>query len=135
MDEETKRLLKNYSNARRSWEVWCFMVNYEVKAVRFDLGKHFRHDNFLSHYIYLSMKDYYIEMSKVVKKTKNNKDNIFYLLQTQIDSKTERSLEAQKCLDELSGIEVVIQAICTLRDKFYAHLDNCLLYTSPSPRD
>jgi hypothetical protein len=123
MDDSLKRLLKNYSNARRSWEVWCFMVNYNVKTSRVDLPRHFRKDSFLSHYLYLSLKDYYIEMYKIVKYSKKNEDNIFALLQTQIDNKTNRADQAKICLDELNKIESIIKTICNIRDKFYAHLD------------
>lgn len=125
MESNLKRLLKNYSNARRSWEAWCFMVNVGVKTPRFDIATHIKNDSFLSLYLYLSMKDFYIEMYKVIKKSKNinNKDNVFLLLETIIKTNPEKSEQAKLNLSELEKIQPIIDTMCNLRDKFYAHLD------------
>lgn len=123
MQGNIERLLKNYSNARRSWESWCFMVNIDVKTVRFDLARHIKNDTFLSHFLYLALKDYYIEMYKILKESKNNEDNIFSLLKNFIDTNPETNSSAKASLEELNKIQPIIKKMCDIRDKFYAHLD------------
>jgi len=123
MEENLQRLLKSYSNARRSWESWCFMVNIDVKTVRFDIARHIKNDKFLSHYLYLSLKDYYIEMYKILKVSKNNKDNIFRLLNSFIETNPEKNGQAKSSIEELNKIQPTIKKMCDIRDKFYAHLD------------
>lgn len=123
MEANIERLLKNYSNARRSWESWCFMVNIDVKTLRFDIARHIEKDNFLSHYLYLSLKDYYIEMYKILKESKNSEDNIFRLLKILIETNPEKGFQAKLCLEELDKIQPIIKKMCDIRDKFYAHLD------------
>ena len=99
------------------------MVNIDVKTVRFDIARHIKNDNFLSHYLYLSLKDYYIEMYKILKVSKNNDDNIFRLLNSFIDSNPEKSGPAKSSLEELNKIQSTTKKMCDIRDKFYAHLD------------
>ncbi len=123
MEQNLKRLLKNYSNARRSWEVWCYMLNIEVETVRFDIARYIKNDNFLSHFLYLSMKDFYIEMYKIIKESKHNEDNVFHLLNTLIKTNPEKSEQAKLNLNELKKIEPIIKTMCDIRDKYYAHLD------------
>ena len=123
MEESIQRLLKNYTNARRSWESWCFMVNLNVKIVRFDMAQYIKNDNFLSHYLHLSLKDYYIEMYKILKESKNNIDNIFLLLKTFIENNPEKNVPAKLSLEELNRIRPIIENMCDIRDKLYAHLD------------
>ena len=36
-DKETERLLKNYSNARKSWEGWCYLSNIDLKENNSDI--------------------------------------------------------------------------------------------------
>lgn len=123
MEQNLKRLLKNYSNARRSWEAWCFMLNIEVETVRFDVARHIKNNNLLSHFLYLAMKDFYIEMYKIIKESKNNEDNIFRLLNILIETNPEKSEQAILNLNELKKIEPIIKTMCDTRDKYYAHLD------------
>ena len=125
MSNSIDRLIKNYCNARKSWEAWCFMsgLNNDLKQ-EFRASK-LKVDNspLLSHLRYLAMKDYHIELYKVLKNTTNNKDNIFTLLEKKIRSNQKNKLEEEKALQELNAKLPIINDHCNIRDKFYAHLD------------
>jgi len=123
MEPQIERLLKNYSNARRSWEVWCFMVNFNLKEKSFDTAQYISTNELLSHLRYLAMKDFYIEMYKILKRSNNNKDNIFVLLKNLKLSNKYKSQEVENSLSKLEQTRLTIDSICTVRDKFYAHLD------------
>jgi hypothetical protein len=125
MSKSVDRLLKNYSNARKSWEAWCFMSGFdnEMRPVNRENNQKIN-DNLLFFYLrYLAMKDYHIELYKVLKKSKRNNDNIFYLLEKRIKSNSKNKEDVASALNELNGFSTTIQDICDIRDKFYAHLD------------
>ena len=133
MSNSINRLLKNYSNARKSWEAWCFM-----SGLNKDLNQEFRaskskvdNSSLLSHLRYLAMKDYHIELYKVLKNTLNNKDNVFSLLEKKLRSNPKNKTEVEKALQGLDSALPLINDHCDIRDKFYAHLDkNYENYTS-----
>ena len=120
MTSSFDRLIKNYSNARRNWESWCFMINVDCENNYPELPFYIRNDNFLSHYLYLSFKDFYIEIYKVVKKS--SEDNIFNMLKKFISTNND-NVNACKALEDLNNIDPLITKICNIRDKYYAHLD------------
>ena len=125
MLKSVDRLIKNYLNARKSWEAWCFMTglnnNLELKSglVRENVDN----NPLLFHLRYLAMKDYHIELYKVLKESSSNKDNIFNLLEKRIKSNPKNVSSLEIALKKLRKEEVVIKDICNIRDKFYAHLD------------
>ena len=86
MTSAIKRLLKNYSNARQSWESWCYMINYNCKERDSTIPKYIDTNELLFHLRYLAMKDFHIELYKILKQTKNNQDNIFTLLENVSES-------------------------------------------------
>jgi hypothetical protein len=55
------RLLKNYSNARKNWESWCFMsgLNNELKQVDRETKQKVDNNPLLFHLRFLAMKDYH----------------------------------------------------------------------------
>ena len=77
MQSKITRLLKNFSNARRSWECWCFMVNFNLDNPNLQIVSVVNANPLLFHLRYLSLKDFYIELYKILKNSKNNSDNIF----------------------------------------------------------
>ncbi len=125
MSNSINRLLENYSNARKSWEAWCFMsglnndLNQEFRASKLKVDN----SSLLSHLRYLAMKDYHIELYKVLKNTLKNKDNIYTLLEKMLRSNPKNKMEVEKALQAMNSEEAIITDICDIRDKFYAHLD------------
>ena len=125
MNISIDRLLKNYSNARRSWEAWCFMANFNLKPPQPKVCEYIDKDDLLFHLRYLAFKDFHIEMYKILKDSKKNqnKDNIFYLLEKLSSENKRKHSAAQKRLIQLTRSKTTIDRICETRDKFYAHLD------------
>jgi hypothetical protein len=125
MASKIDRLLKNYSNARKSWEVWCYMSGLSNECKQEFRATKLQVDNstLLSHLRSLAMKDYHIELYKVLKNTLNNKDNIFTLLEKRVRSNPKNKLEVEKALQVLNAEMKIINDHCHIRDKFYAHLD------------
>lgn len=123
MNDKIERLLKNYSNARRSWECWCFLVNFNLDPPRFDVRLAVDKNPLLFHLRYLSLKDFYIESYKILKDSKNNSDNIFTLLRQLKENEPKKLQKAESLIEELSKNHSVIDRVCQLRDKYYAHLD------------
>jgi hypothetical protein len=125
MSNSIDRLLKNYCNARKSWEAWCFMsgLNNDLKQ-EFRASK-LKVDNspLLSHLRYLAMKDYHIELYKVLKNTLNNKDNVYALLEKRLRSNPKNKTEVEKALQAFNSEKAIVIDLCVIRDKFYAHLD------------
>ncbi|MBC8053998.1 MAG: hypothetical protein H7Y13_13110 [Sphingobacteriaceae bacterium] len=123
MTGQIERLLKTYSNARKSWESWCYLANFNLKEPNFKVQREVSRNDLLSHLRYLALKDFYIEAYKILKDSKNNDDNIFKQLRSFNDSNLTKSLEVEKNLEKLMQLKEVIKTLCDLRDKFYAHLD------------
>lgn len=123
MKPEIERLLKNYSNARQSWEAWCFMVNFNCKKRDQSIVEKIDKHELLFHLRFLALKDFHIEAYKVLKNNRNNKDNIFKLLGEKAQSSPSKRRTVVKCLEELEKQKETIDYICNIRDKFYAHLD------------
>ncbi len=115
--EQTERLLKNYSNARKSWEGWCYLNNVDLESNNHKISLYASENELLLHTRYLLCKDYHIELSKILKETWSTGDNIFKFLR---ESDAERAKDA---LDQLEAFAEVIKSITDARDKFYAHLD------------
>ena len=76
------------------------MVNVNCENNYPELPFYIRNDNFLSHYLYLSFKDFYIEIYKVIKESKNSEDNIFYMLKKLILTNND-NVNAHKALEDL----------------------------------
>ncbi len=125
MSKSIDRLIKNYSNARKSWEAWCFMSGLNKGFEQVDRETKQKVDNnpLLFHLRFLAMKDYHIELYKVLKESSNNKDNIFLLLSKKIRSNPKNKSEIETALKELIAESTIINDHCNIRDKFYAHLD------------
>lgn len=87
------------------------------------VSKNIDNNPLLFHLRYLAMKDYHIELYKVLKNSTNNKDNIYNLLEKRIKSNPKNISELEIVLKKLRDEEVVIKDLCDIRDKFYAHLD------------
>lgn len=133
MSKSIDRLIKNYTNARKSWEVWCFMSGLNNMLIQDDRETRLNVDNepLLFHLRFLAMKDYHIELYKVLRETSNNKDNVFHLLSKKIGSNPKNKADLELSLTELRNSNEIVEDICNIRDKFYAHLDkDYLKYTS-----
>jgi hypothetical protein len=124
MQTQIERLLKNYSNARRSWEAWCFMVNFNLINKSFDTAQYISTNPLLFQLRYVVMKDFYIELYKILKKSKNNKDNIFLLLENYVPTSVTKKKQVEYCLNKLEEQQKTIKKLCEIRDKYYAHLDD-----------
>jgi hypothetical protein len=123
MTDQIERLLKNYCNARKSWEAWCYLSNFNLDPPQFDTKRSVDKNELLSHLRYLALKDFHIEFYKMTKESKNNGDNIFDLLKTFAATSPEKQQEVTDRLSDLESERQTIDSICALRDKFYAHLD------------
>ncbi|MCU0361479.1 MAG: hypothetical protein MUF75_12345 [Bacteroidia bacterium] len=123
MTSPVDRLIFNYTHARRSWESWCYMVNYKVKVENHEITNYINNDNLLVHFRYLALKDFHIEITKIIKESNNYCDNIFKLLKELTKDDNPKKDEAFKNLDELNKCEETIKAIIGARDKYFAHLD------------
>lgn len=125
MSKSIDRLIKNYTNARKSWEVWCFMsgLNNELKQEFRATKLQVENSPLLSHLRYLAMKDYHIELYKILKESSKNKDNIFILIEKRIRSNPKNKADVELALTELKNSNDIVGDICNVRDKFYAHLD------------
>ena len=125
MDSKIDRLLKNYCNARKSWEAWRFMsgLNIDIEQVDIETMQKVDNNSLLFHLRFLAMKDYHIELYKVLKKTQNNKENIYNLLEKRIRSNPKNKSELEKALQLLNAEMAIVNDHCDIRDKFYAHLD------------
>ncbi len=125
MGSKIDRLLKNYSNARKSWEVWCYLSGLNNECKQEFRATKLQVDNspLLSHLRYLAMKDYHIELYKVLKNNPNNKDNIYNLLEKRIRSNPKNKSDVEKALQMLNAEMAIMNDLCDIRDKFYAHLD------------
>lgn len=115
--EQTERLLKNYSNARKSWEGWCYLNNIDLEIGNHKIIKYTSENELLKHTRYLLCKDFHIELSKILKETWTTADNIFKFL------KEANTTVSKVALSKLEEIEETILVITNARDKFYAHLD------------
>lgn len=125
MSNSIDRLLKNYCNSRKSWEAWCYLAGLNDNLEQqFRLTKT-QVDNspLLSHLRFLAMKDYHIELYKVLKKSNFNKDNLFLLLEKRLRSNPKNKNQVEVALYNLNDYSEVIDAHCNVRDKYYAHLD------------
>ena len=124
MTPKIKRLLINYSNARRSWEAWCFMTNYNCKEKRKEQLDYINSNSLLFHLRYLAFKDFHIEIYKVLKKSKDDSVSIFKLLEETKLKDINKKREAELNLVELESCKTTVKELCDIRDKYYAHLDN-----------
>ncbi len=125
MSKSVDRLIKNYTNARKSWEVWCYMsgLNNDLKEVDRITRQKVNNEPLLFHLRFLAMKDYHIELYKILKNTSNNKDNIFNLLNRRLKSNPVNKSSVIAALDDLNNSISLAQDVCNIRDKYYAHLD------------
>ncbi len=131
MLDKIERLLKNYSNANYSREAWKFMMSngdFDVHIGIYDyetsIRKRVDENPLLTHLRFLAFKDFHIEIYKIIKKSKNNKDNIFNILEEFILIRSDLKKDLENILAELSDIKDDIDKITNIRDKFYAHLDS-----------
>jgi hypothetical protein len=122
MNSSISRLLDNYSNARKSWETWCYLVDFECIKDNRTVVRKVESNPLLSHFRHLALKDFYIEAYKILKKNKNNADNIYALLE-ELKGDVNKRDAIFKCFEELNAAGDTIQQICNTRDKYYAHLD------------
>jgi hypothetical protein len=126
MSKSFDRLLKNYCNARKSWEVWCFLsgLNTELDQENLAIKKFVDSDSLFYHLRFLSMKDYFIELYKILRQSPNNKDNVFWLIEKRIRSNPRKAEELTQVLQEFKSIDEIIEGALKIRDKLYAHLDS-----------
>ena len=116
-DKETERLLKNYSNARKSWEGWCYLNNIDLKEDNSDFKIYVDNNEFLNHCRYLLLKDLHIELYKIIKDKSTSRDNVFKLL------RNKNNEQAKLLLESLDNFKAELNSLTNIRDKFYAHLD------------
>ena len=116
-EEITDRLLKNYFNARKSWEGWCFLNNLDLKTKKPEIRNYADENELLSYVRYLLSKDLHIELYKIIKDNGSTVDNIFKLL------RKNNTPEAELHLTKLKDFKNELKALTDPRDKFYAHLD------------
>jgi hypothetical protein len=118
MDEiTTARLLKNYLNARKSWEGWCYLNSIHLKQENPAIRKYADDNELIYHCRYLLLKDLNIELYKIVSRSKYTEDKVFKLLEVH---GTEQALEL---INDWNEIESKLMSLTDTRDKFYAHLD------------
>jgi hypothetical protein len=65
----------------------------------------------------------YIEITKIIKESKNNGDNIFKFLKAVTNEENPKKHEAIKCIEQLNECSEIINSIIGARDKYFAHLD------------
>lgn len=118
-----ERLVFNYANARRSWECWCFMVNHQIKVDRHEIHAYINNDSLLFHFRYLALKDFHIEITKIIKESWSCKDNVFKLLKSLTNEGNPKKDEAAICLIQLNECKAIMKSIIDARDKYFAHLD------------
>jgi hypothetical protein len=130
MLDKIERLLKNYSNANYSREAWKFMFssgdfNIHTGIYDYETSKRKQVDEnpLLTHLRFLAYKDFHIEIYKIIKKSKRNKDNIFNILEEFVVIRPDLKKDIENTLAELENIKEDIDRITNIRDKFYAHLD------------
>jgi hypothetical protein len=116
-DNSISRLLKNYLNARKSWEGYCYLNNIDLKHNNATIRKYVDGNKLLFHCRYLLLKDLHIELYKIIKDSRKTEDNIFKLLRENDSS------EANDLIDNLNEFKSKLISITDIRDKFYAHLD------------
>ncbi len=117
------RLLKNYSNARQSWEAWCFMINFNCDKSDKARLAYIDKNDLLFHLRYLALKDFHIEIYKVVKQGRFDTDSIFKLLKEAAESDKTKVNIVEANIFELEQNRKIIDELCDISDKFYAHLD------------
>jgi hypothetical protein len=122
-DPKIERLLRNYSNARRSWESWCFMANFNLDNRNQGIVRFIDDNPLLFHLRYLALKDFHIEIYKILKESRNSTDNIFYLLKDLMKNDPIKKFDVEINLLKLKDINQTIKDLCDLRDKYYAHTD------------
>ncbi len=123
MNLNITRLLKNYSNARQSWEAWCFMINFNCKDRNQERLAYIDTNDLLFHLRYLALKDFHIEIYKVLKEGKYDSDSVFTLLRETASKDKTKQKDVELNLIELERHKTTIKELCDIRDKFYAHLD------------
>lgn len=116
-DKSKERLLKNYYNARKSFEAFCYLSNLDLKKAKPEVKKYVNDNELLSYLRYLTLKDMYIELYKIIKDSETSTDNIFKLL------KNLNTKDSYYHLEKLSEYKELIKSMTTFREKFYAHLD------------
>ncbi len=98
-------------------------LNNMIKHVDRETKQKVDNNPLLFHLRFLAMKDYHIELYKVLKESYNNKDNIFLLLSKRIRTNPTNKIEVEKALQALNDANSIVIDICDVRDKCYAHLD------------
>lgn len=116
-EHPTTRLLKNYFNARKSWEGWCYLNNIDLKQDNSEIRKYADDNELLFHCRFLLLKDLHIELYKIIKDSSNTVDNIFKLL------RKNGSQKALELIAQLNEFKTELKSLTDTRDKFYAHLD------------
>jgi ADP-heptose:LPS heptosyltransferase len=106
-------------------------LNNELKQVDRKTKQKVDNEPLLFHLRFLAMKDYHIELYKVLRESSNNKDNVFLLLSKKFRSNPKNKADVELALTKLINSKEKVEDICNVRDKFYAHLDkDYLKYTS-----
>ena len=106
-------------------------LNNELKQVDRKTKQKVDNEPLLFHLRFLAMKDYHIELYKVLRESSNNKDNVFLLLSKKFRSNPKNKADVELALTKLINSKEKLEDICNVRDKFYAHLDkDYLKYTS-----
>ncbi len=116
------RLIFSYSNARKSWETWGFLNNLNLKTPNDKVKSYVNNNELLKHFRFLAFKDVHIELYKILKDNRNNKDNIFRLLR-EVPVNDPRKSNAEKRIADLNEHLDFINNLRNTRDKYYAHLD------------
>lgn len=99
------------------------MNNLDLKQTKPEVLAYADKNELLYHLRYLSLKDFHVEMYKILKDTSNNKDNIFGLLRN-LQADNSKCDEANQLLSDLNAHAIAIKGVNDARDKYYAHLDS-----------
>ena len=91
--EMTERLLKNYVNARKSWEGWCDLSNIDLKPEKPDIKKYADNNELLTYVRYLLYKDLHIELYKIIKDSSKTKTIFLNYLGIRIPHKLKNTLK------------------------------------------
>ncbi len=67
INDSAERLFKNYYNARKTWEAWCFMNNIHLNPEKPEIKKTIEQNELLEYSRFVFLKDLHIGFVASVK--------------------------------------------------------------------